>query len=268
MSATPAAGSRDRLRCALRDRTGRETALVPLIERHAGALVAAGDDAMRHDPDVAARAFRTIAGLYPLDGLTIGAGAAWVAAAAREVAGDSGAADPSMLPVPADVASARAVAHVRDVAERVRPVVRDRCGVVIVLPDVDRLLGDLGLREGVDWAVSVLLAIVRAVGQDEPDALFLRPPASATAVGNRDGTDTLESVASHFDVPLVSMTAGTGVEVIEAASLTRAEPRREGFELRPETRLVTTDEEIAEAADPATVGRALAALRRSIDEAS
>jgi hypothetical protein len=66
----------------------------------------------------------------------------------------------------------------------------------------------------------------------------------------------------------VSMTAGTGVEVIEAASLTRAEPRREGFELRPETRLVTTDEEIAEAADPATVGRALAALRRSIDEAS
>lgn len=250
--------SRQRLRSALASRGG-SPALVPLIEEHAARLEQLSPERWPADAEAQARMLRNVQALYGLDAVTIGAGgllvasACWLAAmpalgAAGARSAARGARPLGSAPPPQAVAAAPALETARDVLRRLRPVLADRSGIAVVLPDASALAAQLGAEEAAGWAAEVLAEVLRALGSDEPDLYLL--------LGDDPVDPTLESLADFFGAALVPVgrAAPPGVVAIEPAALVAgAEP--------PSGWLYTTSREIDAGADPQAVRSAIALLR-------
>ena len=250
--------SRERLRRALSTRRPTDRVLVPCVEAHAARLEQLNDDRWPLDAEAQARMLRAAQALYGLDAVTVAGGgllvatAAWLArtpamggAGARAaVRGGQAIGDP---PAPTAVAEAACVTLARDVLRRLRPVLGDRAGVVVVLPDPALLAAQLGLAD-TSWASDAAMEVVRAIAADEPDAVFL--------AGDEPLDPTLESLGDFFGVPVVPIGAGApeGVACATSAELATGPVGPAGW-------LVTTREEIDPAADPAVLRAALARWR-------
>lgn len=200
--------SRTRLRKALAAREASAPAIVPLVEAHAARLEQLAEARWRSEAEAQARMHRSVQALYGLDAVTIAAGG-WL--------------------------DAKTCAVACDVVRRLRPVLGERAGIAVVLPNAP---------------AEALTEIIQTIGADEPDVLFVRPGAA-------DVDPTLESLAEFYGAALVAIAAaGTeGVVAFDAADFVSiADPPR-GW-------LYTTKSELDPDADPRQVRAAIGALRK------
>jgi hypothetical protein len=201
--------------------------------------------------------------LYDLDAVALGgegtlpAIASWMAASpglAAVKARDAVLAGTPLasLPQPASVAEAFNLAVVRDSIRRLRPVLAERAGIAIVLPDASALAAQLGVPQAKDWASDVLVEVIRLLGAEEPDVLLLLGSESAV-----DGT--IESLAEFFGIALVAIGAAApeGAVIFSPAdfcALDASSSIRRGW-------LYTTASEIDPGSDPQRVKSAIGLLR-------
>jgi hypothetical protein len=253
--------SRARLRRALTTRSNADAALVPLVEAHAARLEQLNDDRWPADAEAQARMLRAVQALYGLNAVTIGGGgllaatSCWLArtptlgvARARDAARDGQRLD--SRPPPQAVAGAASVALARDVLARLKPVLGERAGVAVVLPDPTLLASRLGMPSETAWAADVLAELLRSIGPDEPDLFLL--------LGDDDPIDpTLESLGEFFGTPLLPLgpAAPTGVVALETESLLAGSEPPAGW-------LYATTTEIGAAVDPGSMRAAFERLRR------
>jgi hypothetical protein len=232
--------SRLRLRNALSSRDARAPAAVaPLIEAHAARLEQLADDRWPTDPEAQARMLRSVQALYGLDAVAVGA--AGLVNAVRECRSAGASAEP------ASVCETASLALVREVIRRLRPVLGERAGIAVVLPDASRLAALLGNAGETEWAAAVLAELLRALGPEEPEVILL--------CGDDPADPILETIAEFFGTALLP----TGRSA--PAGLVAAMPEafvRGG--LKPGW-LYTTTAEIDPAADPASVRAAIERLR-------
>lgn len=257
--------SRALLRAALESRDGSALAIAPMIERHAGALEQIAPAALLSDAEALARALRNAQALYGCDAVTIGAAGERVAAACWEAArpGLAPAASAAAvargerldeLPAPASVGGGGSLAVARDAMARLRPVLGDRAGIAIVLPDAPRLAALLGREASGDWARATLLEIVRLFGPEEPDLFLL--------VGNEHTlARPLASLADFFGSPIVHVCAEesrqAGVAVLQGDDFAG-----NAADLPAATWLVTSSTELDVNSDPKATREAIANMRR------
>lgn len=250
--------SRERLRSALASRSG-QPALVPLIEEHAARLEQLSPERWPADSEAQARMLRNGQALYGLDAVTIGGGgllvasACWLASApALGAAGARAAACSSRSlgakPSPEAVAAAPILATARDVLRRLRPVLGDRAGIAIVLPDASLLSAQLGASGASGWALEILAEVLRTLGPDEADLWLL--------LGDDPVDATFGSLADFFGSPIVSLgrAAPAGVVAMRPEELLAGDEPPVGW-------LYTTTREIDSGADPHSLRNALGLLR-------
>ncbi len=240
-----------------------EAAIVPLIEQHAARLEQITDERRLIDAEAQARMHRNAQRLYDLDAVAIGAEAmlpaiaAWMAASlgfAVTKARDSVLARTRLasLPQPTSVAEAPNLLVARDAIRRLRPVLAERAGIAIVLPDASALAAQLCVPDATDWASEVLIEVIRFFGAEEPDALLL--------LGTEPVVDgTIENLAEFFGVALVPIgpAAPAGAVILSAADFCALDASRE----IPAGWLYTTDAELDPASDPQRVKSAIGLLR-------
>jgi hypothetical protein len=253
--------SRGRLRRALATRSTKDGALVPLVEAHAARLEQLPEDRWLADAEAQARMLRAVQALYGLDAVTIGGSgllastACWLARA--PALGVARARDSARTGRPLDsrsqpqvVAEAASIALARDVLARLKPVLGERAGVAVVLPDPARLARQLGVPREIAWATDVVAELVRSIGPDEPDLFLL--------LGDDDHVEpTLETLAEFFGAALVPLGAAApaGVVTLEVENLlAECEP--------PAGWLYATATEIPEGADPGAMRAAFERLGR------
>ena len=201
---------------------------MPLIEQHAARLEQVTDEQRLSDAEAQARLHRNAQRLYDLDAVALGAEgmlpaiASWLAASpglAATKARDAVLTSTRLasLPQPASVAEAFNLVVVRDAIRRLRPVLAERAGLAIALPDASALAAQLGVPQATDWASEALTEVMRFLGAEEPDLLLLL--AAEPAV---DGT--IESLAEFFGMALVPIGAAAPADVVilSAARLLRA----------------------------------------------
>ena len=253
--------SRERLRNALAGPTPEAPAIVPLIEAHAARLEQLHDDRWPADPEAQARMFRAAQALYDLDAVTVGGSGIFVATACwlavTPAMGTVGARAAVIrrqtlprTPPPADVAGTPAITLARDVVGRLRPVLGERSGLAVVLPDAARLATLLGRGEDRAWAAEVSTEVVRALGEDEPDLFLL--------TGDDPLDPTLESLGDFFGVPILPIGASAPPGLVALAP----EALLEGSE-SPRGWLYTTRSEVEPGTDPGALRAALARLRHT-----
>ncbi|MDQ1497195.1 MAG: hypothetical protein QOI86_535 [Actinomycetota bacterium] len=248
---------RERLREALQRREPAEPgdgAVVPLVQVHAARLEQMAETLIHIDPEALARALRNAQALYGYDAVTLGASGSAVAAAchiavgaAAPVTGLRLAAQPVAmphLPTPEEVVAAPTLGVLREALRRLRPVLGPRAGTAVVLPTPARLAEQTGAP--LDWAVGVLMEVVRFFGTEEPD-LFL-----AVGPGSRS---PLPAIAEFFGSAWVEAASTAGVVIVSGASLGVG-----AVEAIPPGWLFTTDDEIPAGADPRGVAEGLARL--------
>jgi len=240
-----------------------EAAIVPLLERHAARLEQLSDARWLSDAEAQARLHRNAQRLYDLDAVAIGAQglvpaiASWMAASpglAAVKARDAVLARTRLAssPEPASVAEASNLAIVRDAIRRLKPVLAERAGIAIVLPDAPTLAAQLGVPQATDWASNALVEVIRFLGAEEPDLLLLsatEPTVDAT----------IESLAEFFGIALVPIGAAApeGVVILSAADFCALDESS----AIPRGRLYTTDGEIDPASDPQRVRSVIDLLR-------
>jgi hypothetical protein len=232
--------SRSRLRAALSSRDpSLPAAVVPLIEAHAARLEQLPDDRWPSDPEAQARMLRSVQALYGLDAVTVGARG--LVSAARECRSLGSSAEPTL------VGEAASVALARDVIRRLRPVLGERSGIALVLPDASRLASLLGPAGETGWAAAVLAELVRALGPEEPDLILL--------CGDDPVDPMFETIAEFFGAALlpIGRSAPAGLVAATPEAFVRGDSRP-GW-------LYTTSAEIESAADPASVRAAIERLR-------
>ncbi len=199
--------SRARLRKALATRDPRDPAVVPLVEAHAAKLEQIAEARWRADAEAQARMHRSVQALYGLDAVTIAAGA-------------------GLQPTGTALAC--------DVIRRLRPVLGERAGIAVVLPDAPG---------------ETLTEILQAVGAEEPELFLL--PTDAERVD-----PTIEGLAEFYGAALVAIgaSATAGVVAVQPADfIADADPPR-GW-------LYSTRTELDPAADPQAVRAAITRLR-------
>jgi len=245
---------------SVRDRA--EAAIVPLLEQHAARLEQIADERRLTDAEAQARMHRNAQRLYDLDAVAIGAEgimpaiATWMTASPGFTvtkARDAVLARTRLasLPQPTSVAEAPNLLVARDAIRRLRPVLGDRAGIAIVLPDASALAAQLGVPEATDWASEVLVEVIRFFGAEEPDALLL--------LGTEPVVDgTIESLAEFFGVALVPIgpAAPAGVVILSVADFCALD----ASSAVPSGWLYTTDAELAPASDPQRVKSAISLL--------
>jgi hypothetical protein len=255
--------SRARLRRALSARDHAEAAIVPLLERHAARLEQLSDAQWLSDAEAQSRLHRNAQRLYDLDAVALGADgmlpaiASWIAASpglAAIKARDAALARTPLapLPQPASVAEASNLAMVRDAIRRLRPVLAERAGIAIVLPDAPSLAAQLGVPQATDWASDVLVEVIRFLGAEEPDLLLL--------LGTEPVIDgTIESLAEFFGMALlpIGAAAPAGVVILSAADFCALDASC----AVPAGWLYTTESELDPASDPQRVKSVIGLLR-------
>ena len=191
---------------------------MPLLERHAARLEQVTDEQRLVDAEAQARLHRNAQRLYDLDAVALGAEgtlpaiASWLAASAGfDPTKARGAVLTgtrlSSLPQPASVAEASNLVVVRDAMRRLRPVLGERAGIAIVLPDALGLAAQLGVPQATDWASDMLVEVIRFLGTEEPDLLLL--------LGTEPAVDgTIESLAEFFGMALVPIGAAAPADVV------------------------------------------------------
>jgi hypothetical protein len=231
---------------------------VPLIESHAARLEQLPPERWPVDAEAQARMHRGVQALYGNDAVTVGGGG-WLAAtacwlAAMPALGISGAREAARAgreltarPPPPAVAETAAVEVAQDVIRRLRPVLAERSGIALVLPDATRLASQLGRPDDAAWAGEVLSELLRAVGAQEID-LFL-------FAGDDPPDATLESLADFFGAALVSVGRSAPPGVVALAP--------NDFPLADSAggRLYTTTAEIDPGTDPHALRSAIERLR-------
>jgi hypothetical protein len=246
---------------SIRDRA--EAAIVPLIEQHAARLEQITDERRLIDAEAQARMHRNAQRLYDLDAVAIG-GEGMLPAIAALMAASPGLAVAkarnevlartriASLPPPTSVAEALNLLVARDAIRRLRPVLGERAGIAIVLPDASVLAAQLGGPEATDWASEVLVEVIRFFGAEEPDALLL--------LGTEPVVDgTIESLTEFFGMALVPIgpAAPAGVVILSAADFCALD----ASSAVPTGWLYTTDAELDLASDPQRVKSAITLLR-------
>ncbi len=210
--------SRARLRRASPSRDHAEPAIVPLLERHAARLEQVTDEQRLSDAEAQARLHRNAQRLYDLDAVALGAEgtlpaiASWLAASPEfGLTNARGAVLArtrlASLPEPASLAEASNLVVVRDAMRRLRPVLAERAGIAIVLPDALSLAAQLGVPQATDWANDALIEVIRFLGAEEPDLLLLL--GTEPAVDGR-----IESLAEFFGMTLVPIGAAAPADVV------------------------------------------------------
>jgi hypothetical protein len=236
---------------------------VPLLERHAARLEQVTDERRLIDAEAQARLHRNAQRLYDLDAVALGAEgtlpaiASWLAASPG--LGLTKARDAVLtrtrlasLPQPASVAEASNLVVVRDAMRRLRPVLAERAGIAIVLPDASGLAAQLGVPQATDWASDVLIEVIRFLGTEEPDLLLL--------LGTEPVVDgTIESLAEFFGMALVPIGAAAPADVVilSAANFCALDASC----TVPIGWLYTTGSELDPASDPQRVKSVIGLLR-------
>ncbi len=236
---------------------------MPLLERHAARLEQVTDEHRLVDAEAQARLHRNAQRLYDLDAVALGAEgvlpaiASWLAASpgldvtkARDAVLTRTRL--ASLPQPASVAEASNLAVARDAIRRLRPVLAERAGIVVVLPDASGLAAQLGVPQATDWASDVLIEVIRFLGTEEPDLLLL--------LGTEPVVDgTIESLAEFFGIALVPIGAAApaGVVILSAADFCALDASC----AVPTGWLYTTDAELDPASDPQRVKSVIGLLR-------
>jgi hypothetical protein len=245
----------------MRDRA--EPAIVPLLERHAARLEQITDEQRLIDAEAQARLHRNAQRLYDLDAVALGAEgtlpaiASWLAASpgfgvARARDAVLARTPFASLPQPASVAEASNLVVVRDAMRRLRPVLAERAGIAIVLPDAQSLATQLGVPQATDWASDTLTEVIRFLGSEEPDLLLL--------LGTEPAVDgTIESLAEFFGMALVPIgtAAPADVAILSAADFCSLD----ASSALPTGWLYTTGSEIDPASDPQRVKSVIGLLR-------
>jgi len=255
--------SRARLRRAVSAHDRADAAIVPLLERHAARLEQLSDAQWLSDAEAQARLHRNAQRLYDLDAVALGAEgvlpaiASWLAASpglSVTKARDAVLARTPLtsLPQPASVAEASNLAVVRDAIRRLRPVLAERAGIAIVLPDAPGLAAQLGVPDATDWGSDVLVEVIRLLGPEEPDLLLL--------LGTEPVVDaTIESLAEFFGMALapIGAAAPAGLVILSAADFCALDASC----AVPSGWLYTTDGELDPDSDPQRVRSAISLLR-------
>jgi hypothetical protein len=141
---------------------------------------------------------------------------------------------------------------VRDAMRRLRPVLAERAGIAIVLPDAQSLATQLGVPQATDWASDTLTEVIRFLGSEEPDLLLL--------LGTEPAVDgTIESLAEFFGMALVPIgtAAPADVAILSAADFCSLD----ASSALPTGWLYTTGSEIDPASDPQRVKSVIGLLR-------
>jgi hypothetical protein len=208
---------------------------VPMLERHAAHLEQLPPGRSARDPEALARSLRTAQKLYSLVALTVGDGGEALSLAVRAAGPESGAA----LVTPPFSVEIEAMC-------RLRTVLSERAALVVTLPAPGRLARDG--RVAPDVASRVLLDIIRAVGEHEPDAFIL--------TGHDEDPDPVhDSLGSFYGAAVLRVGSRTTPGVDAWADLEPpTQPLDGAF-------LITTPAEIRPDIDPATVRVGLAASR-------
>jgi hypothetical protein len=253
--------NRRRLREALRTRDGSAAAVVPLIWRHAARLEQVPEDRLVSDAETVARCLRNAQSLYDLDAVTLGADVRAVVTAAASAAGHvADSSPPPELPAPARVVEAPALTVLREALRRLRPVLRERAGTAVVLPDPVLLAARVGVPQAIEWAGEVLLEAVRFFGAEEPDLFLL-------AGGSHPPAESLTRAGDFFGAGLVAIGVPPSPGVAHISDRLFAGEDGEALEGLPESGvwLYTTPVEVDAAADPAHVKKRLAELRLALE---
>lgn len=256
--------SRARLRKALAARSESDPAIVLLVESHAARLEQLLPERWLCDPEPHAKMLRSAQALYGFDAVPIGRAGRFAADACRLAAApglgairaraDTESQKPLRpLPDPETIASTAPVTLASDVLRRLRAVLAERSGIVVTIPDPTRLAADLGAPGEVNWAGEVIAVLLRTLGPEEPDAIFL--------LGNDDPVDpTLETLAEFYGAPLVPIGQASppGLVVLSTQQILSDVPPAPAW-------LYTTAEEIPPATDPQPLRAAIDRLRRRLE---
>lgn len=261
--------SRILLEEALRSRDGSTVALVPLIQRHAGTLEQIPDERLYTEPEALARSLRNAQQLYGFDAVTLGADgqaaavACWLAANPPLQLPEARRAVAARLrldgrPTPFQVIATPGLSVILEAMRRLRPVLGDRAGIAVVLPDAATLCAQLQAEDAQDWATELLLDTMRLFGPQEPDMFML--------LGETHTLDArLEAVAQFFGASLVHVCGPTcppGVVALPAGLFADAEMSPPPQGATAGTWLYTTDRELDPACGPQRVRNVLAVLRQ------
>ena len=207
-----------------------------------------------------AKMLRTAQALYGLDAVTIGGGGFLGAEACRSAAAPSLGAVAARaaaqsrnrlatLPDPESVAGGFTVALARDVIRRLRPVLGERAGIVVVLPSPSLLAAELGRGDDEEWAAAVVAAVLRTIGPEEPDAVLL--------LGDDDSIDpTLETLGEFYGAPVLATgrASPAGLLALSMADLLGTASPAAAW-------IYTSAEEIPADADPQALRAAINRLR-------
>jgi len=158
--------------------------VVAMLERHSARLEQLPQGLIGRDPEALSRALRAAQRLYELPAVTVGDGGDVLVRAARLASGGA----------PEEVLATPVLAVARDAFCRLRAVLRDRAGVVVVLPDPTRLSAEADLPSPA--AAAILTAAVRSFGELEPDGVIL--------VGRDQAPNPVHDVLAEFyGMPLI-----------------------------------------------------------------
>lgn len=157
--------------------------ILPLLERHAARVEQVTPAAMLTNPDTAARALLAAQRLYDLDVVIVGGALDLVALAARAAVApneppplarrhhERGEALPG-LPDPDDLATTTPVTTATALLKRLRALLAHRAATALALPTAADLATSLGHPGETAWAEDACGAVLRTVGEVEPDAVL------------------------------------------------------------------------------------------------
>jgi hypothetical protein len=218
-----------------------------MLESHAARLEQIPIDRAWTDPEALARCHRTVAGLYPVDAVTLGSSRDALVAS-MEAVQPVPAGGP--LPDPDSVATAEPARVLVETVRRLRPVLLDRVGIAIVFSSPATLCARLDIPDQQRWASRVITAWIRSFGADQPDLYLERIDGSH---GNAEDGQVM-AVAAYHDVPVVRIPGDPGVEAIPGQALAHGSAAPVG------AWLVTTTDDVPPDEDPTRLRAALTVL--------
>jgi hypothetical protein len=258
--------SRPRLMRALAGR-GDVPAVAPLLQAHAARLEQVPAAAVLENAELLARSQRNAQALHSTDAIMLG-DRSWLACAAWLCSERSLSVSAARRAVeerrwlqgrpPAEDLGKSEVAHVvLDALTRLRPVVGERAGLGVVIPDASLLCRQLAIDDA-SWAADAVLSVVREIGQVEPDLISLvgdvhEPPTELRAVAQFFGTELVHVCAVPQCTP--------GIVILDPD-----DPARWGSQQQPGTWLYTTAVDVNPDASPGSVTAAVAQLHSVPDE--